>query len=121
MNRTSKESANQSYIRLINRVPDPSESPEARDTTLLCELIEDDCLRGEAIRNEQSVPVDAIVFGATVKGRLLAQSLAKQAKEAGIVHKCRGFFVLTVGYIAGLLSPILTDWLRMLLGVAGPD
>jgi hypothetical protein len=108
-------SARPAIIRIISSRSDLSSGDGAHEAAMTGELVNAGMLDGEEIRDESGRIVGAIVTGPTIKGRLLALDLLRQEREQSWWYRSIKYLMLLVGYIFGLLSPLLTEWLRGLL------
>ena len=112
--------ARRAIIRIISDRSDLSKghgSREAGEAAMTGELVDAGMLDGEAVRDESGLIVGAVVTGPTTKGRLLALDLLRQEREQSLWYRSVKYLMLLVGYIFGLLSPLLTEWLRGLLAL----
>jgi hypothetical protein len=101
---------------LEEREHDTSSAPvRDQDAILSGELIEGGYLEGGVMRGADGTIVGSSVTGISVQGRLFLQQLRKEEREDSLVGKGRKWVPVLVGYLAGLLSPVITDWLKAVL------
>ena len=109
-----KETARQAYIRLLaQRAGEIDSEPHETKEGILCgELIEEKYLEGAVLRDQQGCIRGAAVVGLTVKGRLFLQELERLEHANTFWGRYRSYILLTIGYLFGLLSPVLTKLLE---------
>jgi hypothetical protein len=114
---STKETARHTYVRLLSQFADRLDSIplDERDAVLCGELIKAGFLDGDPSEDNNGVVTGAVVVGVTAQGRLFLQRLKAEEREESLRGKAAKFGPLIIAYIAGLLSPILTDWLRALI------
>jgi len=115
MNKT--EPARRAYIRLLTvyAIPDSCISLERCDLDLISELIKGGYLSGSPSTNEVGAVIGVCVTGITVEGRLFLERLNTEERESSIRHKMLKYLLPVIAYVAGLLSPVITDWLKSFL------
>jgi hypothetical protein len=113
---SNHESARRAYIRLLSEysVSTAGASREQRDLDLSAELIDGGFLSGSPGREDGTVAA-VEVTGLTVQGRLFLQRLLAEEVESSFRGRTLKYLPIIIGYVAGLLSPVITDWLRSLI------
>lgn len=113
--RIAQEKARRAYIRLLSKSAISSPTKTDADTALLGELIDAKLLLGGAARDSIGETVAAEATGITVEGRLFLQRLREEERQESLFHKSLKYVPILIGYLAGLLSPLLTDWIKTLI------
>lgn len=113
----SKETSRQTYIRLLQHfsVRDATKSTDEHDAILAGELADANLLDGTANRSADGDIRGALINGMTVEGRLFLQKLEDEERDSKLSRKTVKYVPILVGYVVGLLSPIITDLIRSLL------
>ena len=107
--------ARHAYIRILTQYAEAVPTKTDPDTALLGELIEAELLTGGAARGATGQVIAANATGITVEGRLFLQRLREEERQDRLLRKSLKYVPILIGYAAGLLSPLLTDWIRSLL------
>ncbi len=107
--------ARREYIRILAEHAETVPTKTDPETALLGELIEAKLLTGGAARGSTGQVIAANVTGITVDGRLFLQRLREEERQERVLRKSLKYVPILIGYVAGLLSPLLTDWIRSLL------
>lgn len=107
------------YIRLLQRsvdnfTPNPGEK---RDATLIGELADAGYVKGKAVADTSGATRGAVSWGMTVEGRLFLRRLEKEMREESIWSRTKRWGLPVVAYVAGVATPVLSDWLKMLFHV----
>ena len=107
------------YVRLLQRSVDNfTPAPgEERDATLVGELAEAGYVKGKAMSDASGVTRGAASWGVTVEGRLFLRRLEKEIREESLRSRAKRWGVPVLAYIAGVATPVLSDWLKMLFHV----
>jgi hypothetical protein len=111
-NCTPRDTARRTYIRLLSQVAQTVPGNTNEDTVLMGELIEANFLTGGVARDGNGHIMAVQETGITVEGRLFLQRLKSEEREEKLLHKSLKYLPIAIGYIAGLLSPLFTDWQR---------
>jgi len=111
------KTARQEYIDLLtaqseNFTPAPTEPNELRVATFLGELIDAGHLSGGTLRDQKGVIRAAAPRGMTVQGRLFLEQLKTEESKATLWARTKKWGVPLITYAAGVLTPILSDFLR---------
>jgi hypothetical protein len=109
----------QEYIRLLRRSVDrfTPEPGEQRDATLIGELAEAGFVKGIATPDVSGVTRAAASWGVTVEGRLFLRRLEKEVREESFWSRARRWGLPLLTYAAGVATPVLSDWLKMVFHV----
>lgn len=112
--------ARREYIRILRRSVDAftPEPGEMLDATLVGELGEAGYLKANALRDENSVIRGATSWGMTVEGRLFLRRLEKEVSDESFWARTKKWGVPTLTYVAGVATPVLSDWLKILFHVS---
>jgi len=86
-----------------------------RAATFLGELIDAGHLHGGTARDQQGVIRAAAPRGMTVQGRLFLEHLKREEREASLWARAKKWGIPVITYAAGVLTPILSDFLRAVL------
>lgn len=111
------ETARRTYIRLLleSAAKPDTMPPERRDMVLRAELITGEFLSGSIVQDHSGSSVHSASDGITPEGRLLLQRLLAEERADSLVGRSLQYAPLLIGYIAGLLSPIISDLIRSLM------
>lgn len=111
----SSQTARRKYIAILAAAA--SKVPEKVDdeTLLTGELIEAELLTGGVARGGEGTIIACQDTGITVEGRLFLQRLQKEEREERLLIKSLKYAPLVIGYLAGLLSPLITEWLKKII------
>ena len=116
MSRQSRdETARRTYIRLLSEVASALPAKADHEKVLRGELIEAKLLTGGVARDGVGAIVVAEETGITVEGRLFLQRLREEERQDSLLRKSLKYTPVLIGYIAGLLSPLITDWIKKLI------
>lgn len=107
----------QTYIKMLSErsVSIDSLTPEQRGNFLWSELISGGYLNGVTHENASGVPVANVLMGPTVKGRLFLQELETEEFKESNVGKLKHWLTLLIGFIGGVMTVILTEFLKKML------
>jgi len=110
------ENPRKEYIRLLlrsveNFTPEPG---ELRDATLIGELGEAGYLKAKTIGDEYGVTRGAASWGMTVAGRLFLNQLQREERESSAWGRFKKWGVPLLTYLAGVATPVLSDFLKAL-------
>jgi hypothetical protein len=115
MSKASRQMDNQSdYIQLLSQYASSKPTEGAPSLTLLGELIDAKLLTGAPLKMAGKT-INVTVTGITVEGRLFLHRLREEERQDRLLHKSLKYVPILIGYIAGLLSPLLTDLIKTLL------
>jgi len=116
MNKAKTEgTARRAYIRILTQYAEAVPSKTDPETALLGELIDAELLTGGAARGSTGQVIAANATGITVDGRLFLQRLREEERQDRLLRKSLKYVPILIGYVAGLLSPLLTEWIKSLL------
>jgi len=101
--------------RAAKAAPPPGAPAADERTVLAAELIDAGCLTGKVFRNRNGQLIDAAVQGITLQGRSMLEDLQQKELEQSPTSRLLRWIPVAAAYLAGLLSPILTEWLRRAL------
>ena len=98
------------YIRLLQRSVDrfTPEAGQKRDATLIGELADAGFVKAETASDAS---------GVTVEGRLFLRRLEKEIREESFWSRAKRWGLPVLAYVAGVATPVLSDWLKMLFHV----
>ena len=107
------------YIRLLQRSVDQftPEPGEKRDATLIGELADAEYVKGSTLPDASGVTRGAASWGVTVAGRLFLRKLEKEVREESFWSRAKRWGLPVLAYVAGVATPVLSDWLKMLFHV----
>lgn len=109
----TQNSWREAYIRILTKGPLPPESLSDEDRQeqreLVCELIDDGFLKGNAHRDGADVSLGYVVTGTSVKGRLLAEKLISDKEESSFRTKLKIGSIAVFSWIAGVLADFIAE------------
>ncbi len=107
------------YIRLLQRSVDrfTPEAGQKRDATLIGELADAGFVKAETASDASGVTRAAVSWGVTVEGRLFLRRLEKEIREESFWSRAKRWGLPVLAYVAGVATPVLSDWLKMLFHV----
>jgi len=109
---TTGQTARRSYIAILSAAASKLPGKVNDETVLMGELIEAELLTGGVGRGSEGTVIAFQDTGITVEGRLFLQRLQKEEREERLLNKALKYAPLVIGYLAGLLSPLMTEWLK---------
>jgi len=106
------QTSRRKYIAILSAAA--SKVPEKVDdeTVLTGELIDAELLTGGVGRGGEGTIIACQDTGITVEGRLFLQRLQKEEHDERLLNKALKYAPLVIGYLAGLLSPLITEWIK---------
>ena len=113
--RIAQETARRAYIRLLSTYAVSSPTRTDADIALLGELIDAKLLPGGVTNDSTGKIAAAKATGITVEGRLFLQRLREEERQESLFHKSLKYIPILIGYLAGLLSPLFTNWIKTLI------
>jgi len=112
---TTRMDNRRDYIQLLSKYATSTRTGTDPAFTLLGELIDAKLLTGSLVRDMAFRTLNVQVTGITVEGRLFLHRLQEEERQDRLLHKSLKYVPILIGYIAGLLSPLLTDLIKTLL------
>lgn len=109
------EDSRPAYIRLLEQNENFITDGVDQETVLCGELVDAHLLSGGVARGGEGTIVASSATGITVEGRMFLQRLRDEEKQSSIMYKALKYLPILAGYIAGLLSPLLTEWIKSLI------
>ena len=107
------------YIRLLQRSVDEftPEAGQQRDATFMGELADAGYVKGSTMADASGITRGAVSWGVTAGGRLFLRRLEKEIQEESFWSRAKRWGIPLLTYVAGVATPVLRDWLKMLFHV----
>lgn len=114
MRKSKQRKYREEYIEILTFVADNNNADGNFDVTLIAELIDSEYLKGGIARDEQGKVFHAQCYGITVSGRLFLEELREKARKEKASYKVLIIVYPIIGYIVGVISPVLSEWVKSL-------